>query len=79
MDGAIVPRKAKPSKPDPAKAASGGKQTNFRVPDDLYARLESTASGFRLDVSNFLRMMLAEKLPEYERRAERIRKGEPAE
>lgn len=65
--GMTKPKKDRPLEP---------KQVNFRVPGELYARLEALADGFGQDVSNFLRLVLNEQVPAYERRLERIRRGE---
>jgi predicted DNA-binding protein len=55
-----------------------GKQINVRVPPDLSERLDRVSVALALDVSAFIRMVLAENLAVYERRAEQIerdRKG----
>lgn len=63
----------KPSKPVLTK------QLNVRVPSDLYDRLEEAAVMLATDSSHLLRMMIAEKLPEYEERGRRARGLEEAE
>ena len=55
-------------------ATPNDKQVNFRVPGPLNARLEAVAEILGLDVSNFLRLMLVQKLPDYEREAEKYRR-----
>jgi predicted DNA-binding protein len=50
------------------------KQLNVRVPLDLAQRLDEAAKMLATDGSHLLRMMIAEKLPEYERRA-RVARG----
>jgi len=50
-------------------------QMNIRVPDDLRARIESTAAVLGLDATNFVRMVLNENLAQYEQRAEQIREA----
>jgi hypothetical protein len=40
-------------------------QVVFRVPRDLHDALLTAASGLGLDLSNLLRLVLTERLPEY--------------
>lgn len=55
-------------------------QYNIRVNDGVLAkRLFDTYKALGLDGANFLRMMLRECLPIYERRAEAIRQGKVPE
>jgi hypothetical protein len=49
------------------------RQINVRVPIDLADRLEKTADMLATDASHLLRLILVEKLPEYEERARRAR------
>lgn len=63
-------------KPRGGKKPVGSRQVAFRVPDALWTRLEGVADRLGLDVSNFLRMMLIEQIGVYERRAERVERGE---
>jgi predicted DNA-binding protein len=51
-------------------------QVTFRLPPDLLARLEEAASGLSLEVSSLLRTMIREHLPDYEDKADQIRKRE---
>jgi len=65
----------KPNDPKPTPTdskPSEGKQINFRASLSLADRLERTASRLGLDVSNFVRMVLMENLPDYESRADEI-------
>lgn len=55
------------------------RQLAFRVPESAARRVEKVSARLGLDVSNFLRMMLVENLVTYERRAERVEGGGPAE
>lgn len=52
-------------------------QIAFRLPVSTEARLESVADALGLDVSNFLRLMILESLPDYEGRAAQVIRGEP--
>lgn len=52
------------------KAGRMEKQLTLRVPADLYTRLENAANKLLLDQTALARLILAEKLPEYERRAQ---------
>jgi len=73
MPGATaVPKKKADKSPEPMT-----KQLNVRVPIDLATRLETAAKMLATDGSHLLRMMIAEKLPEYERRARAARGQEP--
>jgi len=56
-----------------AKKSQGTRQLNVRVPVDLADRLEHAAEMLATDVSHLLRMMLVEKLPEYEERGRKAR------
>lgn len=49
-----------------------GRQINFRAPPDLVQRLETVAEALALDVSSLIRMVLAENLARYERRADEV-------
>ena len=40
-------------------------QVVFRIPADLHDALQTAASGLGIDLSNLLRMMIAEHVPEY--------------
>jgi hypothetical protein len=62
-----------------AKKKAGAKKTRqvtVRVPIDLADRLDKAAEMLATDASHLLRMILVEKLPEYEERGRRAR--EPA-
>jgi hypothetical protein len=48
-------------------------QVNVRIPVDLAERLEKAADMLATDRSHLLRIMIAEKLPEYEERGRRAR------
>jgi len=50
----------------------GGRAINFRAGADLAERLDYVAGALGLDVSNLVRMVLKENLPQYEERARRI-------
>jgi hypothetical protein len=57
-----------------AKKKSGKtRQINVRMPTDLADRLDKAAEMLATDLSHLLRMILAEKLPEYEDRGRRAR------
>jgi hypothetical protein len=56
-----------------AKKKDAARQIAFRLPGDLADRLDKTARMLATDVSHLLRIMIAEKLPEYEARAKRAR------
>ncbi len=49
------------------------KQLNVRVPLDIADRLEAAAESLATDPSHLLRIILAEKLPEYEERGRKAR------
>jgi hypothetical protein len=55
------------------KKKNTARQIAFRLPGDLAERLEKTAKMLATDVSHLLRIMIVEKLPEYEARAKRAR------
>lgn len=62
--------------PDVAKKKTGTgktKQINVRVPVDIADRLEQAAVMLATDASHLLRLLLVEKLPEYEERGRRAR------
>src|SRR5262245_52656024 len=59
------------------KPGSKTRQINVRVPVDLADRLDAAAAMLATDASHLLRMILVEKLPEYEERGRRAR-GLPA-
>jgi metal-responsive CopG/Arc/MetJ family transcriptional regulator len=48
-------------------------QVNIRFPADMINRLDETASGLGIDRSGLVRMIVIEKLVEYERRAREAR------
>ena len=50
-----------------------GKQIAIRFPGDPAARVERAADMLGLDVSQLIRMVVIEGLPEYERRGRRAR------
>lgn len=58
-----------------AKKSEEKDQVAFRAPG-MTARIDDIAKRFGLDRSNFLRMMITECLPLYERRADSFSKGE---
>lgn len=63
------------SQPAGAPSASQtGRQINFRAPGDLCDRLDRVADTLALDTSSLIRMILAEHLAGYERRAEQVRR-----
>jgi hypothetical protein len=64
--------KAGPAAPEP-------KQYNVKIDGPTAARLDATARGLGLDGANFIRMVLRENLPKYERRVEAIGRGETPE
>jgi len=41
------------------------RQVVFRIPADLHDALQTAATGLGIDLSNLLRMMIAEHVPEY--------------
>lgn len=47
------------------------RQLNVRLPEDLAERLDRTAKMLATDISHLVRMILAEKLGEYETRGRR--------
>ena len=53
------------------------RQVNFRFSEDLIARLEAVADTLDLDVSSLVRLVLAEHLSEYEKRADEVRRRRP--
>ncbi len=65
--GGVAELPRKPKNPEPSK------QVAFRLSKPLGDRLESAADVLGLDTSNLLRMMVIEKLPEYEERGRRAR------
>lgn len=50
-------------------------QKSFRMPKSLVARLSEAAVSLSTDASHLLRMILAEKLREYEERGRVAREG----
>lgn len=52
------------------------RQIGFRLTEETATRLEALAARYGQDVSGFLRLMLAEQMPVYERRAEKMEQGE---
>jgi len=74
--GVLDVGKAKPRTVTPADDVPPS-QYNVRIGDALLERrLYATARTLGLDGANFLRMMIRECLPIYERRAEAINRGE---
>ena len=61
-------------KPVAKKKPDKTKQLNVRVPMDLADRLEKAADMLATDASHLLRLMIVEKLPEYEERGRRARR-----
>jgi hypothetical protein len=68
-----------------SQPADPSTQIVFRLPVPLYEALRAAADSLGLDVSNLLRMMIAEKVPEYIDRGRRAalalaeaRRGAPA-
>jgi hypothetical protein len=62
--------------PVPKKKQRGGDeapavQVVFRLPQNLHDALQAAAAGLGLDLSNLLRMMIAEHVPEYVERGRR--------
>lgn len=51
------------------KAPRLGKQLNVRVPEPMYERVEKCAIRLGIDSSDLIRMMLVERLSDYEERA----------
>ncbi len=49
-------------------------QLNVRVTATMLERLEATAAGYGLDVSNLARMLISESLPFHEERAQKLGK-----
>jgi len=49
------------------------KQLLFRVPPDIHQTIMWSADALGLDVSNFLRLVIAEHIPEYVERGKKIR------
>jgi hypothetical protein len=65
LKGPTVPKKKQ--QPDAVPAA----QVVFRLPQNLHDALQLAAAGLGLDLSNLLRMMIAEHVPEYIERGRR--------
>lgn len=65
----------KADKPAQPGAPEKDKQVNFRASPRLSARLEYISEALGLDVSNLVRMVLNEKLDEYEARATAVVKA----
>ena len=59
-----------------SKKPGGDRQIGFRVSEERYLELEDIAHGMGLDLSNFLRLMIAENLPTYRQRVREIRERE---
>jgi hypothetical protein len=55
------------------KKATKTRQINVRFPEDLARRLEAAAEMLATDASHLLRIIVVEKLPEYEERGRRAR------
>jgi hypothetical protein len=70
LETLTVPRPKPGKKPDEDKGEKTV-QVNVRIPMSFVARLENAAEKLGIDRSNLLRIMIAEKLPEYEERARR--------
>jgi hypothetical protein len=68
MSGSAI-RERPVAKKKPGKT----KQLNVRVPQDLADRLEKAADMLATDPSHLLRLMIVEKLPEYEERGRKAR------
>lgn len=72
--------KKKPDvQPDKPGKPNTGRQVNFRATDDFYGRLERVAGILGVDLSNLVRMILHENLPQYERRASQIESNDAEE
>ena len=52
------------------------RQLGVLLDERFASRVERTAERLGLDTANFLRLVLRECLPVYERRADRLEKGE---
>jgi hypothetical protein len=75
--GVLDVGKARPRVTTPPTEEAPPSQYNVRIGDAaLERRLYTTARTLGLDGANFLRMMIRECLPIYERRAEAINRGE---
>lgn len=59
-------------KPDGGGRPPVGRPVNFRASADLIGRLDRTAEILELDTSSLIRLILAENLAVYEKRAEQI-------
>jgi hypothetical protein len=68
---ATATRGAKVAKKKPAGKRT--RQINVRMPVDLADRLEKAAEMLASDASHLLRLIVVEKLPEYEERGRRAR------
>lgn len=62
-----------------ADMACGEPTVRFRLSPELHSRVEATAARLGLSFSSLLRLMIREHLPEYEDRAEAIRRRENKE
>lgn len=61
----------------PTASTGEGKSIAFRAPAGLSRRLERVAEGLGLDISNLVRMVLHEKLHEYEQRVTQLESHTP--
>ncbi len=68
MSNATAERPSVPKKKDKPEPS---KQVAFRLALTMVDRLDEAAKQLGLDTSNLLRMMIIEKLPEYEDRGRR--------
>lgn len=71
-----VGKKRKPDDSAPKKVL---KQFALRLPLDVAGRVEGTAETLGLDSANLLRLIVVTNLSAYEKKAERVRSGLPAE
>jgi hypothetical protein len=55
------------------------KTYSVRLSAEVSARVEQTATTLGLDEANFLRSLVVQNLPAYEKKAERVRSGLPPE
>lgn len=76
LAGTDVGRKRKPGEPSPKRVM---KQFALRLPLEIAARVEDTAATLGLDEANLLRHIVIASLPTYEKKAERVKAGQPVE
>lgn len=74
LAGIDVGKKRKPGEPKRVL-----KQFALRLPAEVAARVEDTATTLGLDEANLLRLIVVTNLPSYERKAERVKAGQPVE